>query len=201
MNRFLSNVFCNNFLNFLLVYFFFSFLSEASSETKVLLGSNQLHTSLEKIKNKKINNDSFELIQNVIEEVYDSEKMGKMIIGKNWEEINTSEREKFLLVFERFIVVNYLRRFSKINQLDFDHQKIQMIGNKFRLAKFLLKADNEIIQLDYLLHHKNKRWKIIDVIIEGSISEVVTKKADFNKIINEKGVLGLISNLELRNSF
>ncbi len=201
MYRFLSNVFCNNFLGLIIIYIFITLFSEAHSDTKILEDINKLHTNLLKITNKEINKDSFRLIKEVVEKTYDSKKMGKMIVGKKWIKLDVKEKEKFILVFEKFIVTNYLRRFSKIVKLDFDHIKIKVIGKKFRLAKFLLKADNEIIKLDYLLHKKDEKWKIIDVLIDGSISEIATKKSDFKKIINEKGIAGLISNLELRNNF
>ena len=48
---------------------------------------------------------------------------------------------------------------------------------------------------------KNEKWKIFDVLIDGSISEVATKKSDFKKIIKEEGVSGLVKNLRIRNQF
>ena len=76
-----------------------------------------------------------------------------------------------------------------------------MIGDKFRLAGVILIADNERIKIDYLLALKNDQWKIFDVLLDGSISEIATKKSDFKKIINDKGVTGLIKNLRIRNKF
>ena len=55
--------------------------------------------------------------------------------------------------------------------------------------------------MDYLLGFKNEKWKIFDVLIDGSISEVATKKSDFKKIIKEEGISGLVKNLRIRNQF
>ena len=96
-------------------------------------------------------------------------------------------------------VVKNLRRFNKINDLDFEHQSVRVIEDKFRLAGVILIADNERIKIDYLLGFKNDRWKIFDVLLDGSISEIATKKSDFKKIINEEGLSGLIKNLRVRN--
>ena len=82
------------------------------------------------------------------------------------------------------------------------------------MKKFILKKKNlhskKIKDLVELADHKkiiikvakdNKNWKIFDVLLDGSISEVATKKSDFKKIIKEEGVSGLVKNLRIRNQF
>jgi len=175
------------------------FYSETKSESKVLESVNALHESLIKISNKKIKSKNLALMDDVVKNSYDLEKMGKMIIGVKWKKVEIKMQKEFIDVFKRFISVNYLRRFNKINDLDFEHQSVRVIEDKFRLAGVILIADNERIKIDYLLGFKNDRWKIFDVLLDGSISEIATKKSDFKKIINEEGLSGLIKNLRVRN--
>ena len=201
MKRFLSNFFYNIFLICFIISFFVLFHSETKSESKVLTGVNELHESLIKISNKTINSDNLELIDDVVKNSYDLEKMGKIIIGVDWKQMDTKSKKEFINVFKRFISVNYFRRFNKINELNFEHQTVKVIGDKFKLAGVILTADKEKLKIDYLLGFKNQKWKIFDVLIDGSISEVATKKSDFKKIIKEEGVSGLIKNLRIRNQF
>ena len=200
MKRFLSNFFCNIFPVCFLISILV-FYSETKSESKVLTEINELHKSLIKISSKTINSDNLALIDDVIKNSYDLEKMGKMIIGVDWKQMDTNTQKEFTNVFKRFISVNYLRRFNKINDLSFEHQTVTDIEDKFKLARVILTADNEKIKIDYLLGFKNEKWKIFDVLIDGSISEVATKKSDFKKIIKEEGVSGLVKNLRIRNQF
>ena len=201
MKRFLSNFFYNIFLICFIISIFILFHSETKSESKVLAGLNELHDSLIKISNKTINSDNLTLIDDVVKNSYDLEKMGKIIIGVDWKQMDTKSKKEFINVFKRFISVNYFRRFNKINELDFEHQTVKVIGDKFKLARVILTADNEKLKMDYLLGFKNEKWKIFDVLIDGSISEVATKKSDFKKIIKEEGVSGLVKNLRIRNQF
>ena len=201
MKRFLSNFFYNFFLTCLIIIIFIVFHSETKSESKILAGVNELHESLIKISNKTINSDNLALIDDVVKNSYDLEKMGKIIIGVDWKQMDTKSKKEFINVFKRFISVNYFRRFNKINELDFEHQTVKVIGDKFKLARVILTADNEKLKMDYLLGFKNEKWKIFDVLIDGSISEVATKKSDFKKIIKEEGVSGLVKNLRIRNQF
>ena len=201
MKRFLSNYFCNIFQICFVISIFVFFHSETKSESKVLAGVNELHESLIKISNKTINSDNLAMIDDVVKSSYDLEKMGKIIIGVDWKKMDTKTQKEFINVFKRFISVNYFRRFNKINELDFEHQTVKVIGDKFKLARVILTADNEKLKMDYLLGFKNEKWKIFDVLIDGSISEVATKKSDFKKIIKEEGVSGLVKNLRIRNQF
>ena len=201
MKRFLSNFFYNIFLICLIISIFILFHSETKSESKVLAGVNELHESLIKISNKTINSDNLAMIDDVVKNSYDLEKMGKIIIGVDWKQMDTKTQKEFINVFKRFISVNYFRRFNKINELDFEHQTVTNIKDKFKLARVILTADNEKFKIDYLLGFKNEKWKIFDVLLDGSISEVATKKSDFKKIIKEEGVSGLVKNLRIRNQF
>ena len=186
MKRFLSNFFNNIFLICLIISIFIVFQTETKSESKVLAGVNELHESLIKISDKTINNNNLAMIDDVVKNSYDLEKMGKMIIGVDWKQMDTNTQKEFTNVFKRFISVNYLRRFNKINELNFENQTVTDIENKFKLARVILTADNEKFKIDYLLGFKNEKWKIFDVLLDGSISEVATKKSDFKKIIKQK---------------
>ena len=201
MKRFLSNFFYNFFLTCLIISIFIGFHSETKSENKVLASVNELHQSLIKISDKTINIDNLAMIDDVVKNSYDLEKMGKIIIGINWKQMDTKTQEEFINVFKRFISVNYFRRINKINELNFEIQTVTDIENKFKLARVILTADNERFKIDYLLGFKNEKWIIFDVLLDGSISEVATKKSDFKKIIEEKGVGGLVKNLSIRNQF
>ena len=201
MKRFLSNFFYNIFLICLIISIFILFHSVTKSESNVLANINELHESLTKISDKTINSDNLAMIDDVVKNSYDLEKMGKIIIGVDWKQMNKKTRKEFVNVFKRFISVNYFRRFNKINELNFEHQTVTNIEDKFKLARVILTADNEKLKIDYLLGFKNEKWKIFDVLLDGSISEVATKKSDFKKIIKEEGVSGLVKNLSIRNQF
>ena len=201
MKRFLSNFFCNIFLICFLTSILVFFYSETQSKSEVLTGVNELHKTLVKISNKTINGDNLALIDDVIKNSYDLEKMGKIIIGVDWKQMDTNTQKEFTNVFKRFISVNYLRRFNKINELSFEHQTLKVIENKFKLARVILTADNEKIKIDYLLGLKNEKWKIFDVLLDGSISEIATKKSDFKKIIREEEVGGLLKHLRIKNQY
>ena len=61
---------------------------------------------------------------------------------------------------------------------------------------------SRVIDISYLCSKNIKgNWKIYDVILKGSISEISTKKSDFSSIINKEGADGLIKTLDSKIIF
>ena len=75
--------------------------------------------------------------------------------------METKNQKEFVNAFKRFISVNYFRRFTKINELHFEHQTVTNIKDKFKLAKVIPTADNEKFKIDYLLGFKMKNGKYL----------------------------------------
>ena len=45
----------------------------------------------------------------------------------------------------------------------------------------------------------NGEWKIFDVLLAGSVSEIATKKSEFNSFISNNNIEGLIQALKSKN--
>tara|TARA_B100000242_G_scaffold88219_1_gene59252 strand:- start:115 stop:1014 length:900 start_codon:yes stop_codon:yes gene_type:complete len=159
---------------------------------------NYLHQGLKKISLN--NNSNLEDILKVINQTYDAEKMLKMIIGKDWENQEIEKKEELIIVFKKYISKNYLKRFSKIDDVSFRNEKKEKISSELFLVRSNLIIKQEKISMDYLLSIKNNVWKIFDVLLDGSISEIATKKSEFRIFIKEKEIDSLIDALKKFNS-
>ena len=157
-----------------------------------------LHDTLNKINRSKIDINK---MQKVISDTYDVERMLFLIIGKAWKVSEDKPRANLKKVFEEYIAKNYIRRFSSIKKLEFDKLNIEKVGNNFLMAKTkLIINSNDEVALSYLLNQTNKNWKIFDVLIDGSISEIATKKSEFKSFIKEDDIKPLLEALKKKNS-
>lgn len=200
MTRFLSNYIYNKYFQIFCLLIFIIPCKNSLGETKLQEKLDLLHSSLSKISNEEINKENLSFVLKIIKETYDAKKMGKMIINYNWKNLSSYEQKEFVEVFEKFIAVNYLRRFSKIKRVDFKTQNIKKINENFRLVNISMALNtSEKIELGYLLHYTKKNWLIFDVLVDGSISEIATRKSDFNNIINDQGFKKFISILKEKN--
>ena len=158
-----------------------------------------LHKSLESISNK--NTPDYQDLLKSIKKTYNSEKMIKMIIGKEWGNVDQIKREKLISVFEEFITRNTIQRFKKIKRVKFFIDGKKNLGNDLVMVKTLVEVNTtEKFQINYLLNKKKNTWKIFDVLLAGTISEIATKKSDFSSSLKNGGIDNLIKALEKKNS-
>ena len=184
-------------ISFILILFFIDTVSFSEEKLKnIILLQNGL-IDISKNKNK----DFFKSTLILVEKTYNSEKMIRMIIGKEWNEFSQSQKKQIHKVFQEYISLNYNQRFRKINEPNFKINGKKKIGEKyFYVQTPLIIKDQEKVEINYLLNQTEKKeWKIFDVLLAGSISEIATKKSEFSKIIKDKGIDHLIESLKKKN--
>jgi len=104
-------------------------------------------------------------------------------------------------LFGQYIAKNYILRFKSIKSLEFGKLEINQAGKNYRMAKTkLIINSKDIVPLNYLLDQTNNSWKIFDVLIDGSISEIATKKSEFKSFTNQDDLKPLLEALQKKNS-
>ena len=157
-----------------------------------------LHNSLKKIVSSNIGNKK---VQSVIRNTYNIERMLALIIGEVWKKSISKDKIALKKVFEEYIAKNYILRFKNIKSLEFEKLEINQAGKNYRMAKTkLIINSKDIVPLNYLLDQTNNSWKIFDVLIDGSISEIATKKSEFINFTNQGHVKPLVEALREKNS-
>ena len=156
-----------------------------------------LHNTLKKIVSSNIDNIK---VQNVIRNTYDTERMLTLIIGEVWKNSEVKDQVILKEVFEEYIAKNYILRFKKIKSLAFGKLEISQTGKNYRMVKTKLTINSkDEVPLNYLLNQTNNSWKIFDVLINGSISEIATKKSEFKNFTNQGNLKPLLDALRKKN--
>ena len=61
-----------------------------------------------------------------------------------------------------------------------------------------IKPGQKPVQVDYQMHKVGNDWKIYDIIVEG-VSLVLTYRSEFDQVVKESGVDGLIKRIAAKN--
>ena len=172
----------------------------AFEETKSETLASQTVVTLQKTLKEISQNESSDIFLKTLEAVktlYDAEKMIQMIVGNQWKTITKEEKKKLTQVFEEYITSNYLRMFKKIKKPSFKLIDEKKIGNDYKLIKtYLIINDNENVEINYLLIKNKNGWRIFDVLLAGSVSEIATKKSEFSKYLKNNDINQLINALK-----
>ena len=174
------------------------FSTNINCSEKAITSIEEFHNSLKNSNyNIKTINEKKEFLKIIISRTFDYEKMIKFIYGRSWKDLNNELQNELSLVFLDYISFNYANRFKDIESLNFEYVSFEEISENKKIVKTLLKIDNDKpIKIDYLFLYDGKNWKVFDVLLTGSISEIATKKSEFFSIIKNEGAEGLINKIK-----
>ena len=189
--------------NFKLKSIFVLLFLISSTNFSYVYGNSMIPKSLEKLHNSlldiglnKISKNDKDIMNAIIKDTYAVKKMSNIVLGKYWVEASDIEKNEFSKKFVEFISSNYLKRFTNANKLEINYGQTEEISKKYIMVFTQFNfTNNDSLKINYLLIRDEKNWKIFDVLLDGSISEIATKKSEFSKILEKGGINSLIKML------
>lgn len=136
-------------------------------------------------------------LEPVIDTAYDLDFMGRKSLGKSFDGLSPDDQKRWLEIFHRFMIANYAGRFTS-----FSGQKFETLGEDpaaqetVLVRTRLVDPGKENVDLAYRLRQENGAWKIIDVYLKGTVSELALRRSDFTAILDREGFPALIANLD-----
>ena len=133
----------------------------------------------------------------VIRSTFDLPFMSRYSAGRHWKSLSASERDRLIEAFSRFAIAIYAVRFDGYSGERFEVLRQAPARQGTRLVRTrLLQTNGESVLLDYRLRADDDGWRIIDVFLNGTISELALRRAEYDSLIRRKGIEGLIQALE-----
>jgi phospholipid transport system substrate-binding protein len=143
----------------------------------------------------------FDRLEPVISELFDIPFMAEKSIGRHWKTVDEESRAHLLTTFGRFTVANYAGRFTGYSGQTFETVKEQASrhGTVLVYSRLVPNNGDETIQLNYRLRpDKDDGWRIIDVLLNGTVSELALRRAEYSSLIQNEGFAALMSALNKR---
>jgi phospholipid transport system substrate-binding protein len=152
---------------------------------------------LSTMKNGRILGQSgrFTQLEPVILRSFDIASMARLAVGPSWASMSEAQRQQMTESFGRYISAIYADRFDS-----YDGQKLKVTGEQpapsgVMVTSQIIKANGEPVEIDYMVHAGSDSWLIADIYLDGTISEVATRRSEFAAILKKDGIDGLIAAL------
>ena len=141
---------------------------------------------------------NFDKLREINRDIFNYEKMIRIIYGRKWKDLSIEDKRRVGSKFLDFISYNYAKRFLNLKNANFFEKDVEEIDTNNILVNTTLNVQGEEpLEISYLCSKNSEDiWTIFDVILNGSISEISTKKSDFSSIIKTEGLNGLINTLD-----
>jgi phospholipid transport system substrate-binding protein len=135
-----------------------------------------------------------------IAEAYNLPLMTRLAIGPGWRHLSADQQQRLTDAFTRYTVSEYASRFDGFGGERFEvTSEASANPNGLVVASRMVKPDGETISFNYLMRKDaSGAWKIIDVYVSGSISELATRRAEFTAVLQRAGAEGLVQELDRR---
>lgn len=124
-----------------------------------------------------------------IKEQTDIAWISKFVLGKNWHNTTSSQRENFIKLFEQYLIYNYAPKFQGYKNETYEITKVTEVATGKYISKITLNlsSDSSILLDVFILEKKHNIYKIVDISGEG-ISFAATQRAEFNSMIGTYGL-------------
>ncbi len=137
----------------------------------------------------------FETLAPVVDKVFDLRTVLKVSVGLRWDTMAPDVRERLLKAFRSFTVATYVANFDK-----YDGEQFQVLpgardSGTDRIVGSQIVAGGQKFRLDYVMRDGNGVWRVVDVLLDGSISRVAVQRSDFRKILAGGDADALIASL------
>jgi phospholipid transport system substrate-binding protein len=126
---------------------------------------------------------------------FDIPFMTRLAVGPSWNSISQAQQAQVTQAFERYIAAVYAERFDSYagEQLKITGAQASPAGTV--ITSQIVKANGEPVQINYLMRQTGSGWQIGDIYLNGTISELATRRSEFSSILRTRGVDGLIAAL------
>ena len=132
-----------------------------------------------------------------VNQTFDVPVMARIAVGPAWTSMPADKKSAVLEVFNRYMVTTYAARFKAFGGQKFVVGELtQPAADRKLVATQLLRPDGDPVQLNYVFRQGDAGWKIIDIYLSGTISEMARMRSDFSETIRTSGADGLIAILE-----
>jgi phospholipid transport system substrate-binding protein len=131
----------------------------------------------------------------VIAQSFDMPLMTRLAVGPDWVSLTPAQQAQVTQAFERYVAAVYAERFDSYagEQLTVTGEEASPAGTVI-LSK-IVKSDGDPVNINYLMRQNGGTWQIADVYLNGTISELATRRSEFGSILKTQGINGLIEAL------
>ena len=142
----------------------------------------------------------YQKLDPVVRKAYDLPFMIGIAVGPSWAQLDQPTHQKLIDAFTRYSIAQYAGRFDGFSGERFevgpvaDNKAGKLVETK------LIQSSGEPVQLNYQMHQASPAWKIIDVFLQGTISQLAVNRAEFSGVIRREGPQGLIALLERKSA-
>ena len=130
-------------------------------------------------------------------EAFDMGFMSSKSVGRQWKALSGDQQRVWREKFERLTVSNYAGRF-----VGYTGERFETIGNEPAARDTIMVLtrvevpNDEDVDLNYRLRETPEGWRIIDIYLKGTVSELALRRSEYSSTLKRDGFEKLASAID-----
>ena len=130
-------------------------------------------------------------------DTFDLDFMASKTVGRHWKKLSEEEKGEWAETFARFTTANYAGRFTGFTGEEFVTLGVEDAarGTRNVLTKIVV-PDGDDVLLNYRVIERDGEWKVIDVYLNGTVSELALRRSEYSSALKREGFDSLMASIE-----
>ena len=131
----------------------------------------------------------------------DFEEATRIAVGRGWKQASPEQRKRLIAEFRAMLVRTYSNAIRA-----YEGQTMKVMPVRMKPGDDDVTVHNQFIRpgakpvlIDYSMRKTDNGWKIYDIVVEG-VSLVLTYRSEFDAVVKQEGIDGLIKRLSSKNT-
>jgi phospholipid transport system substrate-binding protein len=126
--------------------------------------------------------------------------MTALALGQSWNKANPDQKKRLTEEFRALLVRTYASALAAFSEQKFDFRPLRAkpSDTDVTVQVRVLQPGAQPVPIDYSMEKTAAGWKVYDVMV-GGVSLVANYRTEFNNVVRESGIDGLVKNLSTKN--
>jgi len=141
------------------------------------------------------------LIETKVLPHFNFQAMTSSAVGRSWDKASAEQKARLQEEFKTLLVRTYSSAIAAYSNQKFDFRPLRSkpTDTDVTVNVRVMQGSNQPVTIDYDMEKRPTGWKVWDVRV-GGISLVANYRTEFDNIVRERGVDGLIKALQAKNT-
>jgi phospholipid transport system substrate-binding protein len=140
-----------------------------------------------------------ERFRTLFAEAFDLPAISQFVLGRHWREAAPEQRAEWQEVLKDYVANLYARQFSTYEGQRFEIVRERPLDGSTVVQTRIQRADGQPLDVDFRVQRSGDELKIVDVLV-ANVSLIVTKRSEFDSVIQREGVDGLMRRLRQKSA-
>jgi phospholipid transport system substrate-binding protein len=131
----------------------------------------------------------------------DFDEATRLAVGRSWAQATPEQKKKLVAEFRNMLVRTYSNALQPYEGQQMKVMPVRMKpgDSEVTVQNQFIRSGAQPVKVDYSMRKADQGWKIYDIVVEG-VSLVLTYRSEFDAVVKQEGIDGLIKRLAQKNS-